>query len=268
MISLGISVSDYMPDRGHIDPEVYARVDYIEYGGHFPPVKDLGVERIRALGHAPRMTRHLVSVELPAELDVAAEVESIRNDLAGVRPEYLVTDFGYWRLGGRELESLWFRPCTLSEAAASRIAHNAEALGAELGMAVHPENPFSLSFVGELNLSDFMRALAERGAKLCFDVGHFYAVCVNTGTPVHEAFERLPFEAFRVAHIAGLSSVEYGGQRFLLDNHNVPPLPECVELLAEAARRSPGMQWVTYEAELASTDVQHAGLDAIARKLR
>lgn len=268
MISLGISVSDYVPERGHIDPEVYARVDYIEYGGHFPPMKDPGVERIRALGHAPRMTRHLVSVELPAELDVTAEVETIRRDLTGARPEYLVTDFGFWRLGGREVESLWFRPCTLSAATASHIARNAEALGTRLGMLVHPENPFSLSFVGELSLCGFMRELAGRGARLCFDVGHFYAVCLNTGTPVREAFEQLPFEAFRVAHIAGLSSVEYGGRRFLLDNHNVPPLEECVDLLAEATRRAPDMQWVTYEAELASTDVQHAGLDAIERVLR
>jgi uncharacterized protein (UPF0276 family) len=268
MISLGISVSDYVPERGHIDPSVYARVDYIEYGGHFPPARDAGVERIHAQGLASRLTRHLVSAELPARMDLDAEAARIREDLAGVRPEYLVTDFGFWRLGGREVESLWFRPSSLTGDAARRIAGNAAALREAVGLDVYPENPFSLCFGGELEMSGFLRALADQGAKLCFDVGHFYAVCVNAGVPVAEAFERLPFGAFRMAHIAGLSTVEYAGRRFLLDNHNVPPLPECLALLAETLQRAPALEWVTYEAELASTDVQQAGLEAIERTLR
>lgn len=101
MISLGTSASDHVPARGHIDPAVYARVDYIEYGGHFPLLRDAGVERLRATGRA-RMTRHLVSTELAAELDIAAEAARILGELEGYTPEYLVSDFGYWRLSGRD----------------------------------------------------------------------------------------------------------------------------------------------------------------------
>lgn len=268
MTSLGISVSDFVAARGHIDPGVYARVEYIEYGGHHPSSGDPGVSRIRELGLAPRMNRHLVSAELAAVFDVAEEVARIQRDLVGAAPEYLVTDFGFWRLGGREVESLWARPCALTESSASRVAQNAEALGAALGVAVYPENPFALHFTGPMQMTDFLVALAERGAGLCFDVGHYYAACVNTGAPVEASFDRLPFGAFRMAHIAGLSAVDYAGTRFLIDNHNVPPLPACVELLAEAVRRSPSIGWVTYEAELAPTDVQHAGLDALEGVLR
>jgi uncharacterized protein (UPF0276 family) len=268
MTSIGISVADFMPARGHVDASVYERVDYIEYGGHFPLWRDPGVERLRGMNLASRVNRHLVSVELATRLDTRAEAERIRSDLGDTAPEYMVTDFGYWRLGGRELESLWFRPCALTEASARQIASNARALMSHLGVSVYPENPFSLYFVGGMAMTEFLQTLAAAGAKLCFDVGHYYAACINSGVPIEAAFERLPFGAFRMAHIAGLSRVDYAGHPFLIDNHTVPPLPACVELLAETVRRAPDLEWVTYEAELAATDVQHAGLDALERSLR
>jgi len=268
MSAIGISVADFTPARGHIDPGVYARVDYLEYGGYFPAWRDAGVERLRDLGLVSRVARHLVSAELAAELDVRDEADRIRSDLGDTAPEYLVTDFGFWRLGGRDAESLWSRPCALTTACAERIARNAAMLEASVGVPVYAENPFALHFAGDMAMTEFLQALAGAGAKLCLDVGHYYASCVNAGVPVEAAFEDLPFGAFAMAHIAGLSEVDYAGHRFLIDNHTVSPLPACVELLAEARRRSPNLRWVTYEAELASTDVQHAGLDAIEGSLR
>ena len=265
MTRIGISVSDFVPALGHLDETVYRRVSYIEYGGHHPPANDPGIRRLLDEGIVGEMTRHLVSVELPDALDIEDEARLIAENHAGCEPRYMVTDFGYWRLGGRGERNLWFRPTSLDREVAGRVARNVQGLSAELGAPVHAENPFSLTHDGELSPREFMEELAERGATLCFDIGHFYAWCVNEGRDVERELDRVPFEAVRVAHIAGLSEVRYGDRRLLLDNHNVPPLRGCLEVLRTVKERSPELGWVTYEAELAPAQVQHRGLDAIER---
>jgi sugar phosphate isomerase/epimerase len=265
-VRLGISLSDFVPERGHTD-DVYRRVSYVEYGGHHPPAKDAGVRHLLDEGVVADLGRHLVSVELPDVLDIEDEARRIAENHAGTSPRYMVTDFGFWRLGGRDERNLWFRPASLTHEVAGRIARNVEGLSRELGAPVHAENPFSLTHAGELSPVGFMRELVARGATLCFDIGHFYAACVNAGRDVWRELEQVPFEAVRVAHIAGLSKVGYGGRPLVIDNHNVPPLKGCLEVLRIVKERSPGLGWVTYEAELASTEVQHRGLDAIERAM-
>lgn len=267
MTRIGISISDFLPDLGHLDDAVYRRVSYVEYGGHYPPASDPGLQRLFDEGIVSAMTRHLVSVELPDALDIRDEARRIAENHAGTEPQYMVTDFGFWRLGGRAERNLWFRPALLTRDVAGQIARNVAGLSAELGAPVHAENPFSLVHAGELSLREFMQELAECGATLCFDIGHFYAACVNEGLDVWRELEQVPFEAIRVAHIAGLSEVQYGRQRLLLDNHNVPPLKGCLEVLRIVKDRLPDLGWVTYEAELAPAEVQHLGLDALERVL-
>jgi sugar phosphate isomerase/epimerase len=264
---IGISISDFVPAAGHMDAAVYRRVSYVEYGGHYPPASDPGMQRLFDEGIVSDMTRHLVSVELPGVLDIKDEARRIAENHAGTEPHYMVTDFGFWRLGGRGERNLWFRPALLNHDVAERIARNVKGLSAELGSPVHAENPFSLIHDGDLSLREFMQELAERGATLCFDIGHFYAACINEGLDVWQELERVPFEAIRVTHIAGLSEVQYGHRRLLLDNHNVPPLQGCLEVLRIVRDRTPDLGWVTYEAELAPAQVQHRGLDAIERAM-
>jgi uncharacterized protein (UPF0276 family) len=268
MIALGISMSDFVPARGHVDPGVYERVDYVEFGGFGPPAIDAGIAQVRASGAVSRVNRHLTSAELPAPLEATEEARRIAADLRGLPSEYFVTDFGYWRLGGRNEENLWLRPCALTSESVTRIADNARAMTAHLDAPVLPENPFVLCPRGDMSMTDFMASLAERGALLCFDVGHFYAWCENAGVPVGDALDRLPYHAFILAHIAGLSRIEYAGRTLYIDNHKTPPLSACLELLAEVVKRAPGLRWVTYEAEMAPTDVQHVGLDSIERIVR
>ncbi|MFF0433552.1 DUF692 family multinuclear iron-containing protein [Streptomyces sp. NPDC004327] len=264
---IGISVSDHVPALGHLDDAVYRRVDYVEYGGHHPPANDPGIRHLFDEGIVGTLTRHLVSVELPDALDLDDEAGLIAENHAGTEPRYMVTDFGFWRLGGRGERNLWFRPALLDHEVADRVARNVRGLSARLGAPVHAENPFSLTHAGELSPRAFMQELAERGATLCFDIGHFYAWCVNEGLDVGRELDQVPFEAVRVAHIAGLSEVRYGGRRLLLDNHNVPPLRGCLDVLRTVKERSPSLGWVTYEAELAPAQVQHRGLDAIERAM-
>ncbi|WP_250304733.1 DUF692 family multinuclear iron-containing protein [Streptomyces sp. A 4/2] len=267
MTRIGISVSDFVPALGHLDDTVYRRVSYVEYGGHHPPANDPGMRHLFEEGIVSDMTRHLVSVELPDVLDIEDEARLIAENHAGTEPRYMVTDFGFWRLGGRGERNLWFRPALLDREVAGRIARNVQGLSAKLGAPVHAENPFSLTHGGDLSPREFMQELAERGATLCFDIGHFYAACVNEGLDVEREVDRVPFEAVRVAHIAGLSEVGYGDRRLLLDNHNVPPLGGCLEVLRIVKKRTPKLGWVTYEAELAPAEVQHRGLDAIERAM-
>lgn len=104
-----------------MDEAVYRRVSYVEYGGHHPPAKNPGVRRLLDEGIVRELSWHLVSVELPNVLDIEDEARRIVENHAGTLPRYMVTDFGFWRLGGRDERNLWFRPALLTrEVAADR----------------------------------------------------------------------------------------------------------------------------------------------------
>jgi uncharacterized protein (UPF0276 family) len=262
--SVGISASDFDTNRGYMSSEVYQLVDFIEYGGYFSPRDDPGV--ISYLERFPGriIGRHLVFTEvLSPRLDKRA-ADRIRRDIREIRVDYLVTDFGFWHFGGSGVGSLLFRPCTLSQRAAKRISRNVSLLQDWLGLPLFIENPFSLYFEGNLDMVEFLNALVVNGVSLCLDIGHLIAAYSNTGISIKKAFLRLPFEAIKMCHVAGLSHVKYGKKNLLLDNHNVPPSEEALECLRKLKNRA-HLQRVVYEAELAPTDVQLEGLYRLGR---
>lgn len=264
-IPIGLSGSDFIADRGHIDPSVYGRVDYLEYGGHFPARFDPGVNYFLQSHPSKRLGRHLVSTELPAEIDLPGEVEFIKNDVAKVPVDYLVTDFCFWRLGGRSLDNLWFRPLNLTEETAVRIARNAQNIESEIGVPFFLENPPFVCVAPGLDLARFLRVLADHGAKLCLDVGHFLGWCFNSGADLKQQLSGLPTEAIGMCHVAGLSHVCYAGSELLIDNHNVPPPASVIDLLGALVSGGAPIERITYESELAPTNVQFAGLKKLGR---
>src|SRR5262249_37337488 len=138
---IGISASDYMKARGHISLDVYQLADYVEYGGFTPPRDDPGmIQYLQRFPNRP-IGRHLVTTELPTKLNLKQESEVIAADLDGVQCDYMVTDFCFWRLGGRSVDSLWFRPLILRRDAVKRISDNTLFLQDVLGMSLFVENP-------------------------------------------------------------------------------------------------------------------------------
>ncbi|MEW8290628.1 MAG: DUF692 family multinuclear iron-containing protein [Candidatus Thiodiazotropha endolucinida] len=262
-VQLGISVSDYSPLRGHTHPAVYDLVDYIEYGGFAPPGGDAEVSFARTQKPSLGLGRHLVMTELPAALDIPSEARRIVADVKDTTPLYYLTDAEFWHLGGYEANNIWVRPCSFSQSSCETIAVNCAALEQVLGMPILVENPAIIAIDSEITIATFFRLVADSGAHLCMDIGHFWAYCRNNGLDVNKELDALPFNAFRVAHIAGLSRISYCGREFFIDNHDVPPTADCLDILAAFLNRAPEVQWVTYEAELAATDVQIAGLLAI-----
>lgn len=264
-LSIGISVADYSSIRGHIENSVYSEVDHLEYSGFFPPRQDRGMQRIFSeLGQFPT-GRHLVSTSLPEEIDPSVEAVTIQESVDGIDASYFLTDAEFWLAGGRQINNLWPRPCILSKEACNRIISNHHSINKELGKSVMVENSALVFVDGDLTPAEFMLELADGGLNLCFDVGHFYAACINSDFDLDKELDRVPFEAIRICHIAGLSPVEYNGKYILLDNHHVTPLDACMLLLEEVVSRASNLSWITYEAELASTSVQLTGLRELRR---
>jgi uncharacterized protein (UPF0276 family) len=258
-ISIGISVADFSPGRGVTDLRVWELADHVEYGGYQPPRSD--IDMATALGtHPMPVGRHLVRTELSEPMDAAKEAEKIAGDISPYRVEYFLTDAELWMCGFGNSATLWARPYQLSMQRARLAAANAQALSVSLKIPVLVENPALIYSVGDCGIDDFLCAVAESGGQVCLDVGHFYATVCNSEQSLRDTWDRLPFAAIRVAHIAGLSQVDYLNRRLLIDNHDITPLPQCFELLAELVRRAAGLRWITYEAELAPTDVQLSGL--------
>lgn len=266
-LSLGLSVSDYSEQRGHTIAEVYRSVGHIEFGGLNRVFDDAEVTFALEQNPALRIGRHLVSAQLPGTLSIEDEAAAIRSDLAAVVPQYMVTDAMFWNFGGNSERNMWPRPCSLSREVARRIARNSTAIGSAVGVPLYVENPPTIAIDGGLTVAEFLHALASQDAHLCFDVGHFWASCENDGLSVEREFRQLPFEAFRMAHIAGLSRVEYRGTTIHLDNHDVVPSGECIDLLRAFLARAPAVRHLTFEAELASAEVQLSGVQLLVEAL-
>lgn len=266
--SLGISASDYVPGRGYIESHVYQLADHLEYGGHAPPETDPGFRAFRKENPHHTLARHLVTTQLAANLNPRKEAGRIRADLGNLPIDYLVSDFGYWWLGGRGVDNLWFRPTALTHKAVRRIASNVRALEDLLNLPVYAENPFILQPSGDLDMACFMTELAQEGVRLCFDVGHFVAWYHNARRPLARALEHLPYNAISLAHVAGLSRVEYRGRTFLLDNHNVSPNGEVLHVVSRLLKFAGRLRWIVYEAEMAPTLVQLTGLRALRSLIR
>ncbi len=258
-VSIGISVADFNLARGATDPRVWELAEHVEYGGYAPLRSDIDLAASQR-AHAMPVGRHLVRTELSEPMIVAKEAKKIADDISPYRVEYLLTDAELWIWGDGETASLWARPHRLSGRRAMLASANAQALSAALGIPVLVENPALVNTIGDCGIDEFLCIVADGGGELCLDVGHFYATVRNRGQSLRNAWDRLPFAAIRVAHIAGLSLIDYLNHPLLIDNHDVGPLPQCIELLAELVHRAPDLRWITYEAELASTNVQLSGL--------
>lgn len=266
-LSLGVSVSDYSSLRGHTIPEIYRAASHIEFGGISQVLNDREVAFALQQNPSLSIGRHLVSVQLPTPIDLTLEAQDIRRDLSILKPEYLVTDAMYWNFGGKSERNIWARPCSLSREVSKIVAANSLAIENATGISFYVENAPSISIDGELTIAEFLYTLASSGAHLCFDAGHFWASCLNSGWSIDREFQRLPFEAFGLAHIAGLSAVKYRSSKFYIDNHDVAPRLECVDLLMAFLERAEGVRHLTYEAELASTDVQVSGFQILTEAL-
>lgn len=265
--SIGISVSDYSEERGHSPSQVYCQIGHIEYGGFDAPADDREFRHALVCNSQLAVGRHLVSTELPSKLDIRAEAGRILDDLRAVPARYLLTDAEYWHLGGRSSRNVWVRPCSLTPEMCDQIIWNCHALEQEIGLPIWVENPAFIEVEYDFTVSEFFYRLAEGGAGLCFDVGHFLAFCVNESMDPELEFSRLPFEAIHAAHVAGLSRVQYMNKELVIDNHDIQPPPDCLEFARQLVQRAPNLKWLTYEAELASVDVQIAGLRSIMEKL-
>lgn len=261
---VGISVADYSPLRGHTHADVYSNVDYIEYGGFTRPGESEEVRFAYNTNPALYFGRHLVSTELHQTLDHKAESERVLSDMAGRQSEYFLTDVGFWFFGGSSEDNLWPRPCSINQNVAARVKENCRELTQILGVSLLPENPAIVYVDSEITIAEFMADIG-RDLDICLDIGHFWAFCKNYGLDVAQEASKLPFNAIRVIHIAGLSKVEFGGKHLYLDNHDVVPMAECLALLHHMVERCPNLGWVTYEAEMASTDVQLTGLRLVKR---
>jgi hypothetical protein len=55
------------------------------------------------------------------------------------------------------------------------------------------------------------------------------------------------------------------GQQLFIDNHNVPPTDLTLDILSVILSLAANVERITYEAELAGTDVQIMGLKKLGR---
>lgn len=264
---VGISVTDFAAHRGHTAASVYRSVDYIEYGGFAPPGQCEEVAFALAAKASLRFGRHLVSTDLPRNLDHDREADQILADVQGVQCEYFLTDVGFWSLGGQREGNSWPRPCSLDVNIADTVRANCLGLRDRLGVPVLPENPAIIAVRADITMAEFMAHIG-RDLDICLDVGHFWAFCRNYDLDPHDEIDKVPLDSVRVIHIAGLSPVLYAGHQRFLDNHDVVPNSACLSLLHDLVARCPRLGWVTYEAELATLEVQEVGLNKVIQACR
>lgn len=130
-----------------------------------------------------------------------------------------------------------YTPETLARVAA-HVDETQQALGCRLLL----ENPSTYVLFAESSIDeiDFLAGVAARtGCGLLLDVNNVMVSCVNHRMDPHLYIDRFPMDRVGEIHLAGYDEATDGaGERFLIDAHGSPVLPDVMALYRHALARS------------------------------
>jgi uncharacterized protein (UPF0276 family) len=205
---------------------------------------------------------HLEDINLVTALD-ERRLEHIVECARFLRPRWLQEDLGVWVWGSTPLVEQMIPPI-FDEASLSVATDNVARIMDASGLPFLAENPPIHYVLGDIDLLAFMGALSERtGCGLIIDIGHLASYCHCTGRdPVAYLSGWDGLNRVRELHLAGSDTVETTRGVLWTDAHQLPLLPESLDILDLLLQRTSGVRAITLEVEGAPVETLW---DSVAR---
>ena len=224
-------------------------VDFLEYGTDLARGLDEHVRRWAGAGWPT--TYHFLDVNREEREDV--DEVWVRRTAARAREigaAWLCGDGGLWHFGARERGHQTLMPPILTAESADEMAECVRLVEEASGMALLPENPPSVIWLGDLHVLDYFARVADRaGCGLLLDCAHLAMYQRAHGLPALAGLDGFPLERVVEVHVAGGTPAEIDGFRYVEDSHAPEPLEETWAIFEHVAARAPNLRAVVYECE-------------------
>lgn len=252
---LGVGISAEFGVRPSIDPLRFdgqrpGLVHFVEFGSDTGRGLDESILRWADAGRPA--TYHFLDVNFEEEEDLDDHwMEGTRSLAARIRSPWLCGDSGLWHFGPRDRGHGLLLPPILTAASASATARSVARLQQAAGMAVLPENPPSLYFLGDLHILDYFGRVAEEAdCGLLLDLAHLAIFQRGGGFELLDGFDGYPFERLVEIHVAGGGEATTDdGYSYLADDHRAEISSEVWDLLDYVLARAPNLKAIVYECE-------------------
>ena len=224
-------------------------VDFLEYGTDLARGLDEHVRRWAACGLPT--TYHFLDLNLE-ELDDVDDVW-LRRTAARAREigaAWLCGDGGLWHFGPRERGHQTLMPPILTADSADEMAEAVRRVEEGTGMAMLPENPPAVIYLGDLHILDYFARVADRAdCGLLLDCAHLAMFQRLRGLPPLSALDGFPMDRVVEMHVAGGTPAEVEGYAVVEDSHCPDPLDDTWRIYEHVARRAKNLRGVIYECE-------------------
>ena len=224
-------------------------IDFLEYGTDLVRGLDEHVQRWVATGLPT--TYHFLDLNLEERGDVDAVWMARTSARArAIGAAWLCGDGGLWHFGPRERGHQTLLPPILSNESAREMADSVRAVEEGTGLALLPENPPGVVYLGDLHILDYFARVAD-GADcgLLLDCAHLTMFQRLRGLDALTALDGFPMERVVEMHVAGGTAVDIQGYPLVEDSHAPEPLPDTWRIFEHVAARAKNLRAVVYECE-------------------
>lgn len=224
-------------------------VHFYEYGGDLERGLDEGVRRWAADGLS--VTYHFLDINLEEKIDLDVRWITETKKLAGeINAAWLCGDAGRWHFAGRERGHGMLMPPILCRESAIETAECIAEIEAQIGMAVLPENPPAVIYLGDLHILDYFALVAEAAdCGLLLDCAHLAIFQQARNLPPLAGLDNYPLDRVVEMHVAGGALADIEGYSFIEDNHSPDPLPATWEILEYVVPRAKNLKAIVFECE-------------------
>lgn len=224
-------------------------VHFYEYGCDLERGLDEGVRRWAAAGGPT--TYHFLDINLEEKIDLDARWIAETKRLASeINASWLCGDAGRWHYAQRERGHGVLLPPILCRESAMETAENIAEIEAQTGMAVLPENPPAVIYLGDLHILEYFALVAETSdCGLLLDAAHLAIFQQTRGLPPLTALDNFPLDRVVEMHVAGGVLADIEGYAFIEDNHSPEPLPATWEIVEYVVPRAKNLKAIVFECE-------------------
>ena len=240
--SKGINVLELRAER----PDL---VHFFEFGADLDRGLDEHV-RLWAAEGLPT-TYHFLDINLAESEDVDERWLSRTSARAReISAAWLCGDAGLWHFGARERGHQVLLPPVLCLDSAVETAENIVRIEELSGLAVLPENPPSVVYLGPLHILDYFAEVSSRsGCGLLLDCAHLAIFQHLRGLPPLAGLDGFPLDRVVEMHVAGGTVRDLDGFSYVDDSHSPEPVTATWEIFEYVVERAPNLKAIVYECE-------------------